>query len=167
MDEIHGEIDIRIRGEVVRSGVVARIDTSGTLRIDFTDPVFRDIVKPATTTTTGAIMAKKDNVKVIADQAQRIDAAKLTEARQRAKEWTEWGNIAKDKLRASVEGKTDITFVTKEGAEVASITESEPKISYDMAAYFKDHPEAEAELHAKYAKDPTTTVTVATKWVEP
>lgn len=112
-------------------------------------------------------MAKKDNDPIIATSQQRQLAHELTEAKRHAKEWGEWGEKKKEQLRASVDDKTDITLVTEDGREVASINESDPKVTYDYKRYFEDHPDAKRVLEEDYANEPKTVVTVLCKWDEP
>lgn len=112
-------------------------------------------------------MPKAENEKIVATPDQRKVASDLTEAKRHAKEWTEWGNKKKEELRASLDDRTDITLVTEKGIEVASVTESEPKTTYDMKRFFEDHPAQKLILEEKYANEPKTVVTVLCSYEEP
>lgn len=110
-------------------------------------------------------MAKKDNRKLIATPAVRRLFSDIRAARQHGKEWSGYEGKTKDALLSEVD-LVDVTFVTEDGAEVGSITETDPSQTVDWSAFRAAHPELEDEFR-KFLKPATTTVRVLTNWVEP
>lgn len=112
-------------------------------------------------------MAKKDNQKRIATDAERLLAHNITLSRQYAKGWKETDEKYSGTMKGSVEINT--TLVTEDGKEVCAVTEGNPpSATYDVDKFFDDHPDAKKKLEAEYRKpqrDPTVSLTC--KWIEP
>lgn len=112
-------------------------------------------------------MAKKDNAKRIATDAERLLAHHVTLSRQYAKGWKETDAVYTATMKGSVDVNT--TLITADGKEVCSVTEGAPPApSYDIERFFKDHPDQLKDLEKNYRnpqKDPTVTLTC--KWIEP
>lgn len=112
-------------------------------------------------------MAKKDNRQVKATDEMRHAAAWVAITRRYASEWKKESETAAKDLKGLCNEQVDITLVTENDLEVASITESDPSFGYDYEKFFDDNPALKANLHLNYRKEPTTRVTLNTKWVEP
>lgn len=110
-------------------------------------------------------MAKKDNRTLLATPTLRRLFSELTAARQHAKEWKIYEEQTKEKITAEAD-LVDVTYLTEGGAEVGSITETDPSQTVDWSAFRAAHPELEDEIR-KFLKPAATQVRVLTKWVEP
>lgn len=110
-------------------------------------------------------MSKKENRQLIATPRLRQLFSDLTAARQHRKEWERHEELVKGAVRAESD-LLDVTYMTEAGAEVGSITETDPSTPMDWEAFRTAHPELETEF-AKFRKPATTQVRVLTTWVEP
>ena len=110
-------------------------------------------------------MAKKDNKQILATEPMRILASKVREYRQYAEQWKAQADKKADELKAEVGGEVNLTLLTERDEEVATIGETVTQ-SYDYKAFFDANPVAKRDLEENYAKEPTVSNPVRTKWVE-
>lgn len=108
-------------------------------------------------------MTKEDHEKRVATPGQRQLADTIRVSRKNARQWAEVETNAKEDLRGSVGGLTDIVLETSSGEEVANITEALVKGRMDWDAFMADHPGLDYD---KYRKPASTSVTIRTQWVE-
>lgn len=110
-------------------------------------------------------MAKKDSEKEPADSTIERLSSEITTARREMKRWKEYETERVEELKAYVDGKTDVVFLTEAGDEVVSITTTTPSITYDYKAYFAHHPEEVDTLKENYSKEGKSQTRINTSWV--